>query len=143
MYILQGLGLDVQVVTIPSGKDPDDLLSSSGGQKLFEQALEKARPLVLQHLAAVQPLLDRPETRRSGVESLFGGLAQLQPSALAPSVPQLAGALNLRVFVRICNRQSPCFFKIFCVFHLLKAGRLRQPGGPSPAGLGPGQHRLQ
>ena len=95
MYILQGLGLDVQVVTIPSGKDPDDLLSSPGGQELFEQALEKARPLVLQHLAAVQPLLDRPETRRSGVESLFGGLAQLQPSALAPSVPQLAGALGL------------------------------------------------
>ena len=49
MYILQGLGLDVQVVTIPSGKDPDDLLSSPGGQELFEQALEKARPLVLQH----------------------------------------------------------------------------------------------
>ena len=95
MYVLQGLGLDVQVITIPSGKDPDELLSSPRGGELFEEALEKARPLVLQHLAAVQPLLDRPETRRSGVESLFGGLAQLQPSALAPSVPQLAGALGL------------------------------------------------
>ena len=95
MYVLQGLGLDVQVITLPSGKDPDELLSSPGGRELFEQALEKARPLVLQHLATVQPLLDRPETRRSGVESLFGGLAQLQPSALAPSVPQLAGALGL------------------------------------------------
>ena len=94
MYILQGLGLDVQVITIPSGKDPDDLLSSSGGKALFEQAIEAARPLVLQHLAAVQPLLERPETRRGGVESLFGGLAQLQPSALAPHVPQLAGALG-------------------------------------------------
>ena len=94
MYVLQGLGLDVQVVTIPSGKDPDELLSSSGGKELFEQAIEAARPLVLQHLAAVQPLLERPETRRGGVESLFGGLAQLQPSALAPHVPQLAGALG-------------------------------------------------
>ena len=94
MYVLQGLGLDVQVITIPSGKDPDELLSSPDGKALFEQALREARPLVLQHLAAVQPLLDSPETRRSGVESLFGGLAQLQPSALAPSVPQLAGALG-------------------------------------------------
>ena len=94
MYVLQGLGLDVQVITIPSGKDPDELLSSPDGKALFEQALREARPLVLQHLAAVQPLLDSPETRRSGVESLFGGLAQLQPSALAPSVPQLAGTLG-------------------------------------------------
>ena len=94
MYVLQELGLDVQVVTIPSGKDPDELLSSPGGKALFDQALQEARPLALQHLAAVQPLLERPETRRSGVESLFGGLVQLQPSALAPHAPQLAGALG-------------------------------------------------
>ncbi|RRD65255.1 DNA primase [Fretibacterium sp. OH1220_COT-178] len=94
MYTLQGLGLDVQVISIPTGKDPDDLLSSPDGRATFERALEEARPLVLQHLAAVQPLLERPETRRAGVESLFGGLAQLQPSTIAPNAPQLAGALG-------------------------------------------------
>ena len=94
MYTLQSCGLDVSVITLPSGKDPDDLLSSEGGEQIFEAALQGARPLVLQHLNAVRPLLENEETRRRGVESLFSGLVQLQPTVIAPNAPQLAGALG-------------------------------------------------
>lgn len=95
MYLLQGMGLDVQVITLPSGKDPDELLLLPDGAALFQEAIGSARPLILQHLAAVQGLLDRPETRPSGVQSLMSGLAQLDPSEIGPHVPALAGALGL------------------------------------------------
>ncbi|MCR5347477.1 MAG: DNA primase [Fretibacterium sp.] len=95
MYILQGLGLDVQVVTVPSGKDPDELLSSPGGSLAFEEALQNARPLILQHLVSVRESLASPQTRRAGVESLMGGLIQLDPSSIAPYGAELAGALGL------------------------------------------------
>ncbi|MDR2522206.1 MAG: DNA primase [Synergistaceae bacterium] len=95
MYLLQNLGLDVHVISLPSGKDPDELLSSEGGKELFDEAIERARPLVLQHLHAVRSSLADPAARRKGVASLFEGLAQLQPTAVAPYIPQLAGALEL------------------------------------------------
>lgn len=94
MYILQGMGLDVQVISLPSGKDPDELLSSQG-KEVFEEAIKNARPLILQHLAAVRPRLASGDTRPSGVESLMGGLVQLEPSAIAPHAAELAGALGL------------------------------------------------
>ncbi len=50
MYILQRLGLDVFIVQIPQGKDPDDLLSLPQGRDLFEEMIVKAKPLVLYHL---------------------------------------------------------------------------------------------
>ena len=43
----------------------------------------------------MEGLLSAHETRRAGVESLFGGLAQLDPTAVAPHAPKLAGALGL------------------------------------------------
>ena len=95
MYVLQGLGLDVRVIALPSGKDPDELLCSEGGRDAFEDAIKTARPLILQHLGAVEALLHSHETRRAGVESLFGGLAQLNPSVVAPYARELAGALGL------------------------------------------------
>ncbi|MDR2529241.1 MAG: DNA primase [Synergistaceae bacterium] len=95
MYILQNLGLDVHVISLPSGKDPDELLRSEGGKELFDEAIGRARPLVLQHLHAVRPSLTDPAGRRRGIRSLFEGLAQLQPTVVAPYVSQLAGALDL------------------------------------------------
>ncbi|MBQ9565347.1 MAG: DNA primase [Synergistaceae bacterium] len=95
MYILQGMGLDVRVISLPSGKDPDELLCSEGGRELFEGAIQKARPLLLQHLFAVRGLLDAPETRKRGVTSLMEGLIQLDPSAVSPYAQELAGALGL------------------------------------------------
>ncbi|MDR1731980.1 MAG: DNA primase [Synergistaceae bacterium] len=94
MYTLQNSGLDVYVISLPQGKDPDELLNSEGGKELFEKAVGEARPLILQHLHAVRARLDDPATRRSAVESLWSGLAQLQPTMIAPYASGLAGALG-------------------------------------------------
>jgi DNA primase len=94
MYTLQSSGLDVYVISLPVGKDPDELLNSEGGKDLFDAAFGEARPLVLQHLYAVRTQLEDPASRRGGVDSLWNGLLQLQPTAIAPYVSQLAGALN-------------------------------------------------
>ncbi|MDR2180211.1 MAG: DNA primase [Synergistaceae bacterium] len=94
MYTLQNSGLDVYVISLPAGKDPDELLNSEGGKALFDAALDEARPLVLQHLHAVKAQLENPGTRRGGVDSLWSGLLQLQPTMIAPYVSQLAGALG-------------------------------------------------
>ena len=45
MYVLQGLGLDVRIITRPSGKDPDELLASDGGREALQHA-EIAPPVV-------------------------------------------------------------------------------------------------
>ncbi|MBR1602441.1 MAG: DNA primase, partial [Synergistaceae bacterium] len=95
MYILQSCGLDVRVVKIAVGKDPDELLSSPDGVNLFNQALSNAQPLVLHHLAAIKKYLNDANKRRFGVESLLNGLAQLEPIDIAPYLYNLTGALNL------------------------------------------------
>jgi DNA primase len=94
MYTLQNSGLDVYVISLPVGKDPDELLNSEGGRALFDAALDEARPLVLQHLYAVRTQLEDPAARRGGVDSLLNGLLLLQPTMIAPYVSQLAGALG-------------------------------------------------
>ncbi|MDR1378312.1 MAG: DNA primase [Synergistaceae bacterium] len=94
MYTLQNYELDVYVISLPKGKDPDELLNSEGGKELFEAALTGARPLVLQHLHTVRALLDDPVARRGGVQSLFEGLSQLHPTIISPYVPQVAAAMG-------------------------------------------------
>ncbi|MDR1874598.1 MAG: DNA primase [Synergistaceae bacterium] len=94
MYTLQNSGLDVYVISLPVGKDPDELLNAEGGRELFDEALKEARPLILQHLYAVRAQIDDPATRRGGVESLWSGLSQLQPTMISPYVPQLARVLG-------------------------------------------------
>lgn len=44
--ILEGQGLDVRVVVLPDGQDPDDL-ARSGGQEAFEALAQKALPLAV------------------------------------------------------------------------------------------------
>ncbi|MDR1622036.1 MAG: DNA primase [Synergistaceae bacterium] len=94
MYTLQNSGLDVYVISLSTGKDPDELLNSQGGKALFDAAVDEARPLVLQHLHAVRAQLEDPAARRGGVDSLWSGLLQLQPTMIAPYVSQLSGALG-------------------------------------------------
>jgi len=94
MYVLQNYGLDVYVIELPVGKDPDELLSTEGGKEIFDLAIKNARPLVLQHLYATRGLLFDPATRRGGVESLFDGLLQLQPTDITPYAPELAAEMG-------------------------------------------------
>ncbi|GHS94211.1 DNA primase [Synergistales bacterium] len=94
MYTLQTAGLDIYVISLPTGKDPDELLSGENGKELFEQAVQDAKPMILQHLQSVKPLLDEASTRKQGLNSLFDGLLQLSPASIAPYVPKLSADMG-------------------------------------------------
>ncbi len=95
MYILAHRGLDVRVVRLPSGKDPDELLSSEGGEVLFARALEDALPLVEYHLALRRKHLEDPALRGAALREIELSLAPLSSVEVAPYVPQLAAAFRV------------------------------------------------
>lgn len=95
MYVLQKAGLDVRVVEIPEGKDPDDLLSLPDGKTLFSEALETARPLVLHHIHLRREMLRTPEKRRKASEDIINGIAMLSPVDASPYLPAVESALGV------------------------------------------------
>ncbi|WP_448807665.1 DNA primase [Aminobacterium mobile] len=95
MYVLQQNGVDVRVVELPKGKDPDDLLSQEEGKKLFQRSLDKALPLVLFHLTLRRTQLEQEETRRSAADDLLRGIAQLSPIDVAPYLPRISAVLGI------------------------------------------------
>ena len=76
MYILAEYGLNVYVVNIPDGKDPDEFLSNNSPDE-FEALLASAKPLILQHLEFLRPALDNNNSRKSALNQLFGHLRKL------------------------------------------------------------------
>ena len=89
MYILAEHGLDVRVVSIPNGKDPDEFLSSNPPEK-FEEALRNSKPLILQHIDSLQKQLQNSSTRRKALQELFEGLAKLNPDSIIPYKAELS-----------------------------------------------------
>ncbi len=89
MYILQEHGLDVQVVKIPEGKDPDEFLSSNPPEE-FEKAISNAEPLVLHQIKTLEPVLKKNETRKSAVKELFENLSRLNINEILPYRSQLS-----------------------------------------------------
>lgn len=96
MYILQESGLNARVISLPSGKDPDELLSDNkiNGKELFNNAINNAQPLILHHLNAIKKYLDMPDRRRAALNSFFSGLARLEPSDIAPYIYIITGTLG-------------------------------------------------
>ena len=78
MYILQEHGLNVKVVRIPEGKDPDEFLINNE-PALFEQALQSAKPLISAHIELLTPSLNNPATRKTALKELNEGLVKLSP----------------------------------------------------------------
>lgn len=95
MYILQEHGLDVQVITLPEGKDPDDFLSTNPPEA-FELAIKEAYPLVVHHIAMLRPMLENSQTRKSALRELFDGLSRLSPDDVLEYRAQLSDATHLR-----------------------------------------------
>ena len=91
MTLLQKEGLDVHVVELPRGKDPDELLASSGGSDLFRLALGEAIPLPLYHVHARRATLEGPG-RKKVVEEILEGLSMLD---LAPHLASIASSLGV------------------------------------------------
>ena len=89
MYILQEHGLDVRVINIPEGKDPDEFLTSNPPEN-FEKLIAAAEPLVLRHIKFLTPALKNSLTRKSAMKELFEGLARLSPDEISPYKAQLS-----------------------------------------------------
>jgi len=94
MALLQKEGLDVHVVELPRGKDPDELLASSGGSDLFRLAIGKAIPLPLYHVHARRTTLEGPG-RKKVVEEILEGLAELPMLDLAQHLGSIASSLGI------------------------------------------------
>lgn len=95
MYVLRRKGLDVRVVRLPKGKDPDELLRDPQGAEAFEGALTEALPLPRFHVAARRKWLEDPQERKRGLEEVLGGIASLSVLDVRPSLPDVAADLGL------------------------------------------------
>jgi len=89
MYILQEHGLDVNVVKIPEGKDPDEFLSSNSPEE-FEKAISNAEPLVLHQIKSLTPSLKKNGTRKAAIKELFENLSRLNINEILPYRSQLS-----------------------------------------------------
>lgn len=94
MYVLQKAGLSVFVITLPLGKDPDEMLQSDGGGELFQKALDSALPLVRHHVRLFQIKTKTEGAARAG-EALLRDLSTLSALELAPYLQELSQALSL------------------------------------------------
>lgn len=90
IYILQNRGVDVRVVSLPDGKDPDDVLREKGGAELFSELLRKARPLPLYHAAARRKDLRSPGKQLRAREELLDGLSSLPLLDVSPYIANIA-----------------------------------------------------
>ncbi len=94
MYLLASEGLTVYVVTLPEGKDPDELLQMPGGPESFTKALDGALPLVSHHIK-----LFRAQAEQDGVtkasRDLLESLSALSSLDLSPHRAELCQALGL------------------------------------------------
>ena len=76
MFVLQKHGLDVYVVNLTGSKDPDEFLTENPPE-VFEEAITKARPLIVQLIEALKPSLADSLTRKSAMKELFESLLEL------------------------------------------------------------------
>ncbi|GHV28484.1 DNA primase [Synergistales bacterium] len=90
MYILQRAGVSVRVISLPDGRDPDDLLSEEGGADIFSGLIEEALPLPLYHAHIRRRDIASPELGQSAREDVLFGLASLDILDVQPYVPRIA-----------------------------------------------------
>jgi DNA primase len=93
MYILQSSGLDVYIVELPEGKDPDDLLSAPGGRALFDESISKAKPLVLYHLYSGKKA--RAEGNSHVTEAFLSSIASLPFERVSPYINHISQELGV------------------------------------------------
>lgn len=77
MFVLQKHGLDVYVVSIPEGKDPDEFLVANSPEA-FNETLKEAQPLIMQYIEVMRPSVNDPLTRKSSLKELFMNLSELE-----------------------------------------------------------------
>ena len=94
MYILQSHGLDVRVIRLPEGKDPDEYMLSHSHDE-FERLISAAEPLVLAHIESLRSRLDDTSTRKSAMKELFSSLETLSAGEVLEYKSQLCEAAHI------------------------------------------------
>ncbi|MBQ6971927.1 MAG: DNA primase [Synergistaceae bacterium] len=94
MYILAENGLDVRVVRLPEGKDPDDFLRENTPAD-FRKVLDDALPLIPYHIEMLRPELESPLKRGKALGELWEGVRRLKPDFALGWTASLAGAFML------------------------------------------------
>jgi DNA primase len=98
LRILADAGLEVYVISLPRGKDPDALLAlGDEGAADFENALNESLPTVLYILSNTKNLIENPQTRKKGEEFLFSEISNLEDTDITKYANKLAGVLDLPV----------------------------------------------
>ncbi len=95
MYILQSRGLDVRIMLLPSGEDPDSLVAAPEGAELFRELRKKALPLVSYHLRLREPLLRDAATRTAAVEEVLERTGSLPSFEVAPYLSEIASSFGM------------------------------------------------
>jgi DNA primase len=95
MYILQRGGVEVRVISLPEGCDPDDLLLKDGGPETFESLIKKALPLPLYHVFIRRADMRIPGKQRAAREDVLSGLASLPALDVQPHIPKIAEAFGI------------------------------------------------
>ena len=94
MYILAGNGLDVQVVRLDEGKDPDEFLSSNPPES-FKNALDKSLSLIEYHIEVLRPQLNDKNIRKSALNELWEGVKKIKPDDALRSLGEISAAFML------------------------------------------------
>lgn len=95
MYTLQKSGLDIRVVVLPEGKDPDDVVSGNGGRDRFLGLIGRAEPLPLFHIRAKSEALSDETRRTAARREIIESLAELPPLEANRHISQVAQGLGL------------------------------------------------
>ena len=95
MYVLQQSGLDIRVVVLPAGKDPDDLVGEKDGPKKFAALLRGAEPLPLFHIRVRRNELEDPAKRTAARREIIRGLAEMPALEANRHITQVAQGLGI------------------------------------------------
>lgn len=94
MYILAESGLDVHIVRLPDGQDPDDFLRANPPER-FKEALKDSLPLIPYHVEALKSELEDPLRRKKAVDDLWEGVKKIGPDESAQYIGTLSQAFRI------------------------------------------------
>lgn len=94
MYILAENGLDVRVIALPEGKDPDDFLRQNPPES-FMKSLNDALPLIPYHIEMLRPELNDELKRKNALRELWEGVKRLGADEALRYLGSLSGVLML------------------------------------------------
>ncbi|HPC75567.1 MAG: DNA primase [Thermovirgaceae bacterium] len=95
MYTLQKSGLDIRVVVLPTGKDPDDVVSAPGGREDFLGLIKGSEPLPLFHIRVKGEELSDERRKTAARREIIESLAGLPPLEANRHITQVAQGLGL------------------------------------------------